>query len=61
MTTEDIISLGWKEMYSKRFIHEENGFDYRIMSMISDNVLIKCVPQGTTSNIWDNSETHFYG
>jgi len=76
MTNEEIIALGWKEMHPgskgdnmKSFIYEAEGFDFHIMSVgfgmgedtTFDVIMINCVPKDTTCNIWENSETHFYG
>ncbi len=76
MEYADVISLGWedrnpenKNEHTKTFIYEADGFDYHIMSVgfgcgddtSFDLIMINCVPQETVSNIWENSETHFYG
>jgi len=71
MTYEEAISLGWKDRDNdpshNTFVFEAEGFDYHIMSIHFnyqddfDLVMIKCVPEKTTHNIWENSECHFYG
>jgi len=77
MTYEDIVSLGWKDIHQKQdrtnhatFVYEAAGFDYHIMSAafnvqeddgVFTTVMINCVPENQHSNIWENSETHFYG
>lgn len=77
MTYEDVISLGWKNRYptskirkSGSFVYEAEGYDYHIMSVafgieeddgVFEQVMIKCVPKETKCNVWENSETHFYG
>lgn len=77
MTYEDIISIGWEDRGNKNlndrmldFIYPSKYSDYHIMSVclgieeedgIFDSVFIKCVNKDTYCNIWENSETHFYG
>ena len=74
MTYDEIISLGWKDRHTRRgrdkvntFVFEAPGYDYHIMSAILnyeeglDQLMIKCVPEETKSNEWENSECHFYG
>lgn len=55
---------------TKTFFFEAPGFDYHIMSVtfgvieddgFFDQIMINCVPEKTTVNEWENSETHFYG
>jgi hypothetical protein len=76
MTYADIIALGWKDRWPEKkakkdkhttFVFEAPGYDYHIMSVHLNHeddfhlVMIKCVPEGTKVNEWENSECHFYG
>ena len=77
MTYEEVIALGWQDRHpnskstsTRDFIFEAGeGFDYHIMSIgfgcgdddTFDVVMINCVPEKTVCNVWENSETHFYG
>ena len=54
----------------KSFVFPSPGYDYHIMSIcfdmdeddgVYDQVMIKCTPEGTKKNEWENSECNFYG
>ena len=71
MNIKEIEDLGWhkdsEDGLNFTFTFAAKGFDYHIMS-VSLNfegdfslVMIKCLPEKTKSNIWENSETNFYG
>jgi len=75
MTYDQIISLGWvnrnpdstnKVTFSFKFPSKQDS-DYYIMSYTFsydegfDLVYIKLVDSKTHVNIWENSETYFYG
>jgi hypothetical protein len=75
MEYKKVIDLGWKDMHpgaegqGKSFIYETKSGDYHIMGFgfgfgqdkSFDTVMINCVQEECVVNIWENSDTRFYG